>query len=92
MPFGNRDIPWLFVAYCTTQVDRVDEASFVIEDPEELSECGLYEPTLVMPTLFKGLPWSPSFFMCRHRDNIGPIIGRATEATRRRTLQFMPLF
>lgn len=92
MPFANRDIPWLFVAYCTKQVDRVDEASFVIEDPEELSECGLYEPTLVMPTLLKGLPWSPSLFMRRQRDNIGPIIGHAPKATRRRTLQIMSLF
>lgn len=92
MPFGNRDIRWLFVAYCTTQVDRIDEASCVIEDPEELFECGLYDPTLVMPTLLKGLPWSPSVFMRRQRDDIGPIIGHAPEAIRRRTLQIMPLF
>jgi hypothetical protein len=82
MPFANRDVPWLYVAYCTKQIDKADHTGFVIEDPEELSICGLYEPTLVRPALTKGLPWSPSFFMRRHRNNIGPVIGHAPPGQR----------
>ncbi|MDH4413433.1 MAG: hypothetical protein QE484_09010 [Rhizobium sp.] len=92
MPFSDREIPWIFIAYCTKQIDRCDEAGFVIEDSGELAVCGLFEPTLVTPAQIKGLPWSPSFFMRRQRDNIGPIIGRAPEAIRRRVLQLMPQF
>ncbi|PYB76981.1 hypothetical protein DMY87_00900 [Rhizobium wuzhouense] len=92
MPFGDREVPWIYVSYCTKQVDRLEGTGFIIDDPHELSECGLYEPTRVMPTLLKGLPWSPSFFMRRHRDNVGPVIGHAPEVTRRRTLQIMPHF
>jgi hypothetical protein len=92
MPFGDREVPWLNVAYCTKQVDKLDEMGFIIEDPSEMAACGLFEPSLVMTTLIKGLPWSPSFFMRRQRDNIGPVIGNAPDGIRSRMLEIMPDF
>ncbi len=80
------------MAYCTKQIDKADDQGFIIEDPAEMAGCGLFEPTLVTPGLLKGLPWSPSFFLRRQRDNIGPVIGSAPAETRRRVLEIMPLF
>ena len=56
MPFGVQDIPWVNVAYCTKQIDRIDRYSFVIDDPEDMAACGLFETTLVVTSKITGLP------------------------------------
>lgn len=92
MPLGGREIPWVNVAYCTKQIDKIDQHGLLIDDPDEMKACGLYEQTLVMTNRIKGLPWSPSFFMRRQRDNIGPVVGNMPYLVRLRTLSLMPQF
>jgi hypothetical protein len=89
---GWHEIPWVNVAYCTKQIDKIDQYCVLIDDPEEMTACGLFEQTLVVTNRIQGLPWSPSFFMRRQRDNIGPVVGKMPHLVRLRTLGIMPQF
>ncbi|SEL34822.1 hypothetical protein SAMN04487976_107192 [Xaviernesmea oryzae] len=56
----KENIPWVQVLYCTKQIDRLDRYSFIIDDPVQMGECGLYLETLVVTGRTTGLPWMPS--------------------------------
>lgn len=85
-------IPVVTVVYCTKQTDMLDAKSFIIDNPDHMKQCGLFEETLVVTNRVTRLPWSPSFFKRRERDNIGPILGQLPEELRSKVTTLIPGF
>ncbi|MDP9838239.1 hypothetical protein J2T09_003006 [Neorhizobium huautlense] len=86
------NIPWVSILYCTKQLDRLDEYSFIIDDPDHLKECGLRLETLVVTNRTSGLPWMALFFDRRKSDNKGPVIGVLPDVLRAKVLALRPDF
>jgi hypothetical protein len=86
------EMPWVKVVYCTKQIDLLDEHGFIIDDPVHLKQCGLFLETLVVTNKMTGLPWSPSFFDKRQKDNIGPVIGRLPDELRQKVTELFSGF
>ncbi|NKL24783.1 hypothetical protein GFM07_38595 [Rhizobium leguminosarum bv. viciae] len=85
-------VPFVTVVYCTKQIDLLDEYSFIIDDPDQMKQCGLFEETLVVTNKIIRPPWSPSFFKRRERDNIGPVIGKLPVELRSKVTALIPGF
>jgi len=88
----GQKVPWVTVVYCTKHIDLLDQYSFIIDNPVQIKLCGLFMETLVVTNKLTGLPWSPSFFRRRERDNVGPVVGRLPEELRSKVTDLLPGF
>ncbi|KQZ63101.1 hypothetical protein ASD54_01585 [Rhizobium sp. Root149] len=88
----DREFPFVSVVYCTTQLDLLNDKSFIIDNPAHLQQCGLFLETLVVTNRIIRLPWSPSFFTRRQRDNRGPVVGQLPEELKPRVLGLVSEF
>ena len=88
----GQEIPFVSVVYCTKQIDLLDADSFVIDNPAHLRQCGLFLETLVVTNRMIRLPWSPSFFTRRQRDNKGPVVGQLPDELKPKVLALISEF